>query len=50
MKLWELRNILDEYDGEMEVIVLDYERNAYDFEGITIDHRDEEPTLALKFE
>jgi len=49
MKLWELRNILDECDGEMEVIVLDWERNAYDFNGVTIDYRDKEPSLALKF-
>lgn len=49
MKLWELRNELELYDGEMEVIVLDEERNAYDFGGITIDNRDREPTLALKY-
>lgn len=50
MKVYELRNELEQYDGEMEIIVLDYERNAYDFTGITIDTRDKEPTLALKYD
>lgn len=49
MKLKDLRIILDEYDGEMEIIVIDSERNYYDFEGITIDCRDKEVTLALKY-
>lgn len=49
IKVWELREQLEIYDGEMEVIISDEERNVYDFEGIEIDIREREPKLAIKY-
>ncbi|HDI3014024.1 hypothetical protein P3F01_15555 [Clostridium perfringens] len=50
MKVWELREKLELLDGEMEIVVLDWENNAYDFQGIGFDHRGKKTTLAIKFE
>jgi hypothetical protein len=51
MKLKELRQELEQWDGEMEVTVLDQERNEYDFVGITmLSGKYFEPKLAIKFE
>ena len=50
MQIKELRNILEEYDGEMEIIFLDSEREVceLDKERIFIYMRDREPKLALQ--
>lgn len=51
MKLKELRQELELWDGEMEVTVLDEERHEYEFAGITmLSRRSSEPKLAIKFE
>lgn len=49
MLVKELKNILDTYNDEMEIIVLDEEKNCYEFNGVTLDYRDTEPTLALEY-
>jgi hypothetical protein len=51
MKLKDLRQELEQWDGEMEVTVLDEERNEYEFAGVTmLSGRCFEPKLAIKFE
>ena len=51
MKLKELRQELEQWDGEMEVTVLDQERNEYKFDGVTmLSGRYFEPKIAIKFE
>jgi len=49
MLIKELRNILEEYDGEMEIIFLDDNREVCDLDKnrISLYLRDEEPKLAL---
>lgn len=50
MKVRELVEELELLDEEMEIVVLDWENNAYDFKGIGFDNRGRETKLALKFE
>lgn len=49
--LSDLRNILEQYSGDMKVVILDDDGNEYDFNGVKIlKGKYSEPVLAIKFE
>ena len=50
MQVKELRNILEEYDGEMDIVFLDSDREVCELDKgkIFIYTRDKEPKLALQ--
>ena len=50
MKVKELRELLEEYDGEMEVITYGVDRDVYEILGIGIDCKRHEARLALTSE
>jgi len=50
MKVKELKETLDEYDGEMEVIIVDAERDVYEVLGVTINRKGTQARLALILE
>lgn len=49
MKIRELREILEEYDGEMEIVVAEYgnPNEVYEIEKVMLNVRKDEPRLAL---
>lgn len=49
MLVKELREILEEYDGEMEIVAIDNDRNFYDIEEVQFNYSEKEPMLALKY-
>ena len=52
MKIWELREILEEYDGEMDIVVSEYKypNDTYEIEKVMINVKEYNLRLALILE